>query len=154
MTISAMTLAIAATLTSSSVSAAPAADVATRVKALNSLLAEQWEYQLKESPEFATILGDYRYNDRFSDFTVAHNTAEGCAGFLQRFEADRHVRFAEQDRLNQQLMVRQLKDGIRSTDLKQFEMPVDSSAACTCCSRNSSRLCPSTAEALPGLPRA
>jgi uncharacterized protein (DUF885 family) len=72
MTISAMTLAIAATLTSSSVSAAPAADVATRVKALNSLLAEQWEYQLKESPEFATILGDYRYNDRFSDFTVAH----------------------------------------------------------------------------------
>jgi hypothetical protein len=50
MTISVMTLAIAATLTFGRVVAAPATDVATRVKALNSLLAEQWEYQLKDSP--------------------------------------------------------------------------------------------------------
>ncbi|MEO5560356.1 MAG: DUF885 domain-containing protein, partial [Dokdonella sp.] len=47
--------------------AAPAADVPTRVKALNDLLAEQWQYQLKESPEFATILGDLRYNAKWSD---------------------------------------------------------------------------------------
>src|SRR5438270_12371153 len=52
--------------------AAPTGDVATRVKALNELLAEQWQWALKEAPEFATILGDYRYNDRFSDITLAH----------------------------------------------------------------------------------
>ena len=58
--------------------AAPAAqsvakgDVASRVQALNALLAEQWEYTLKNSPEFATILGDLRYNDHWSDVSLAH----------------------------------------------------------------------------------
>jgi uncharacterized protein (DUF885 family) len=127
MTIGAMTLAIAAALTCGSVSAASATDVAKRVKALNSLLAEQWEYQLRESPEFATILGDYRYNDRFSDITIAHamQQKKDAQAFIKRFEAIDTTGFAEQDRLNQELMLRQLKDGIRSTDLKLFEMPVD-----------------------------
>jgi len=106
--------------------AAPA-DVPTRVKALNDLLAEQWEYQLKESPEFASILGDYRYNDRFSDITIAHTLQQkkDAQAYLARFQAIDTTGFSEQDRLNQELMVRQLKDGIRFTDLKLYEMPVD-----------------------------
>jgi uncharacterized protein (DUF885 family) len=125
--IRAVALAVAAALTVSAARAAPASDVATRVKALNGLLAEQWEYQMKESPEFATILGDYRYNDRFSDFSIAHalQQKKDAQAFLARFQAIDTTGFAEQDRLNQQLMVRQLKDGIRGTDLKLFEMPVD-----------------------------
>ena len=43
---------------------AATADVATREKALNDLLAEQWQHTLENSPEFATILGDLRYNNR------------------------------------------------------------------------------------------
>jgi hypothetical protein len=35
-----------------------------RVKALNALLAEQWQHTLQSQPEFATTLGDLRYNDR------------------------------------------------------------------------------------------
>jgi len=110
-----------------SANAAPTGDVATRVKALNDLLAEQWQYQLKESPEFATIIGDYRYNDRFSDITIAHALKEkkDAQAFVARFEAIDTTGFEEQDRLNQQLMVRQLKEGIRGTDLKLYEMPVD-----------------------------
>jgi uncharacterized protein (DUF885 family) len=127
MTISAMTLAVASALSFGNVFAAPAGDVAARVKALNGLLAEQWEYQLKQSPEFATILGDYRYNDRFSDFTIAHalQQKKDAQAFIARFQAIDTTGFAEQDRLNSELMLRQLKDGIRSTDLKLFEMPVD-----------------------------
>ena len=45
--------------------------------------------------------------------------------FITRFEAIDTTGFDEQDRLNQQLMVRQLKNGIRSVDLKLIEMPVD-----------------------------
>ncbi|HEX3122627.1 MAG TPA: DUF885 family protein [Rhodanobacteraceae bacterium] len=106
---------------------AAAGDVPARVKALNALLAEQWEYQLKESPEFATILGDYRYNDRFSDLSLAHaqKQKKDAQAFIARFEAIDTTGFDEQDRLNQQLMVRQLKDGVRSVDLKLIEMPVD-----------------------------
>ena len=121
-----MTLALAAAFCVAA-NAAPASDVPTRVKALNALLAEQWEYQLKESPEFATILGDYRYNDRFSDLSIAHvaQQKKDAQAFIARFKAIDTTGFDEQDRLNQQLMVRQLENGIRATDLKLFEMPVD-----------------------------
>jgi uncharacterized protein (DUF885 family) len=127
LTLSALSLALASALVSVSAAAAPASDVAARVKTLNDLLAEQWEYQMKEAPEFATILGDYRYNDKFSDVTIAHTLQQkkDAQAFLRRFEAIDTSGFAEQDRLNRDLMVRQLKDGIRGTDLKLYEMPVD-----------------------------
>ena len=113
--------------------AAPAAqsvakgDVASRVQALNALLAEQWEYTLKNSPEFATILGDLRYNDHWSDVSLAHMRADHQAtqDFLKRFEAIDTSGFPDSDKLNQQLMVRQLKDSLRSYDLKLYEMPLD-----------------------------
>lgn len=44
-------------------------DVSVRVKALNQLLQEQWEYTLKNNPETATVLGDLRYNDRWTEFS-------------------------------------------------------------------------------------
>ncbi len=122
-----LALALVAAFGAMAAHAAPTADVPARVKALNELLAEQWQYQLKESPEFATILGDYRYNDRFSDLSLAHaqQQKKDAQGFITRFEAIDTTGFDEQDRLNQQLMVRQLKDGIRSVDMKVIEMPVD-----------------------------
>jgi len=108
-------------------SAFAADDVAARVKALNDLLAEQWQYTMKESPEFASILGDYRYNDQWSDFSIAHigQQKKDAEAFLKRFEAIDTSGFPEQDRLNQQLMVRQLKDGLEGIALKNYEMPID-----------------------------
>jgi uncharacterized protein (DUF885 family) len=102
-------------------------DAATRVKALNALLAEQWEYTLKRTPEFATILGDYRYNDQWSDASLAavQRQKQAAQAFLARFKAIDTTGFDEQDKLNQQLMVRQLGDDIRNTDLKLNEMPLD-----------------------------
>src|SRR5207248_9748881 len=40
-----------------------------RRKQLDALLHEQWEYTLRTNPEFASILGDKRYNDKLSDFS-------------------------------------------------------------------------------------
>jgi len=102
-------------------------DAATRVKALNALLAEQWEYTLKHSPEFATILGDYRYNDQWSNASLAatQQQKKDNEAFLKRFQAIDTTGFDEQDKLNQQLKVRQLGDNIRNTDLKLYEMPLD-----------------------------
>ena len=107
--------------------AAPAAGVAARVKTLNALLAEQWQHNLQNSPEFATILGDLRYNERWSDVSLAHQAAERKvnAEFLKRFEAIDTTGFADEDKLNQQLMVRQLKEALKSYDLKLNEMPLD-----------------------------
>jgi uncharacterized protein (DUF885 family) len=130
-------LAICASLLASTTAMMPApaapvgqaaqASVATRVQALNALLAEQWQHTLENSPEFATILGDLRYNDRWSDLSLAHMAAERkvTERFLQRFEAIDTRGFASEDALNQQLMVRQLKDDLRGFDLKLNEMPLE-----------------------------
>lgn len=107
--------------------AAPSADVSARVKALDALLAEQWQHMLENSPEFATILGDLRYNDRWSDVSLAHQAAErkANADFLKRFEAVDTTGFSDEQKLNQQLMVRQLRESLKGYDLKLNEMPLD-----------------------------
>ena len=102
-------------------------DTAARLKAFNALLDEQWQYTLQDAPEFATILGDYRYNDKVSDLSLEHVQAQlqKNQDFLKRFQAVDTRGFSEQDRLSQQLMVEQLQDAIRGTELKNEEMPLD-----------------------------
>ena len=103
------------------------ADLATRRAALNSLLEEQWQYTLKDSPELATIIGDLRYNDRFSDASLEHvaQQTKDSEAFLKRFEAIDTTGFPEQELLNKQLMVRNLKEGLEATSLKLYLMPED-----------------------------
>ncbi|WP_029918546.1 DUF885 domain-containing protein [Nevskia soli] len=102
-------------------------DVAVRVKALDSLLAEQWEYNLKDSPEFATIIGDYRYNDKVSDVSLAHvqQQKKDAQDFLARFQAIDTSGFPEQELLSQKLMVEQLQDTLKGFELKTYEQPLD-----------------------------
>src|SRR5712691_11308459 len=59
-----------------------------RVNKLHGLLAEQWEYTLRTSPEFASILGDKRYNDKLSDFsqTAIESDLRRQRIFLRQFE--------------------------------------------------------------------
>ena len=65
------------------------AELDSRRRALDGLLKEQWEYTLRTSPEFASIIGDKRYNDRLSDYSQAFIDADlrTTADFLKRFEA-------------------------------------------------------------------
>ena len=94
---------------------------------LKKLLAEQWEYTMRESPEFATIIGDYRYNDRWSDGSLAHvdQVRKDAERWLERFKGIDTTGFPEQEKLNEELMVRNLKSQIESIDLKLHEMPID-----------------------------
>ena len=103
------------------------ADLAARRASLNALLDEQWQYTMKESPEFATIIGDLRYNNKFSDFSLAHTAQQtkDSESFLKRFEAIDTNGFPEQELLNKQLMVRNLKEGLEATSLKLYLMPED-----------------------------
>ena len=38
-----------------------------RRKSLNDLLAEHWEYTMRNNPVYASILGDKRWNDKLDD---------------------------------------------------------------------------------------
>src|SRR5262249_29908739 len=93
---------------------------------LNRLLAEEWEYTLRTNPELATNVGDYRYNDKLSDFSekailadLAHEREA-----LAKFEALDVSDFPEQEKLNDALMVRSLRETIEGAQFKTWEMPV------------------------------
>ena len=105
----------------------PAGDLAARRKALNDLLAEQWEYNLKTNPEFASILGDKRYNDQLSDVSLkaVQDDLEMTRKFLARFEAIDTTGFPEQEALNKALMVRDLRQQLEFVPFKEWEMPVN-----------------------------
>ena len=51
-------------------SLAQLSDVESRRKVLNDLLAEQWEYTMRTNPVFASVLGDKRWNDKLTDYSV------------------------------------------------------------------------------------
>ncbi len=122
------TFLLAGLLLAASVSwAAPApSDLQARRDALDKLLAEQWEYTLSHSPEFASILGDKRWNDQLSDASLAAINADlaKTREFLQRFEAIDTTGFPVQERLNKELMVRGLRDTLEGARFKDWEMPV------------------------------
>jgi uncharacterized protein (DUF885 family) len=106
---------------------APAADLQARRAALDKLLAEQWEYTLSHAPEYASILGDKRWNDQLSDASQAAIDADiaKTREFLQRFQAIDTAGFPVQEKLNQELMVRDLKDGLEGAKFKGWLMPVN-----------------------------
>jgi len=108
----------------------PPADLEARRKALNDLLHERWEYTMRTSPLYASILGDKRYNDKLDDFSqqAIDDDLEQTRRFLTRFEAIDTAGFPEQEALNKQLMVRDLKMALEGARFKPWEMPVNQSS--------------------------
>jgi len=100
--------------------------VESRRKALNDLLAEQWEYKLRTSPLFASFLGDKRWNDKLDDFSqqAIDQDLQETQKFLTRFETIDTSGFPEQEALNKVLMVRDLQMQIDGARFKPWEMPV------------------------------
>ena len=103
-----------------------ASDLDKRRKALQDLLHEQWEYTLRIQPEFASILGDKRYNDKSGDFSEAaqRKDAEETRRFIRRFQAIGTTGFSEQENLDKTLMLRMLRENVENFELKEREMPV------------------------------
>jgi len=102
----------------------PSAD--TRLQ-LRALFDEEWEYELKQSPETATALGDNRYNDRLDDYSEQAAQADIAEKqkFLTRFEAVPAGALPQQESLSRELMIRNLKQEIEGTQFKPWEMPVN-----------------------------
>lgn len=73
------------------------------------------------------MIGDYRYNDKLSDVSLAHveQQRKDSEAFLKRFEAIDTSGFPEQEVINKQLMIRNLKENLESISLKLYLMPVD-----------------------------
>ena len=117
-------LLIAAT---ASVAAQDSKPVAERLAAQNALFDEQYESDLRKFPERATAFGDYRYNDRLTDYslTAIKQRHEADQAFLQRLQAISTADFSDQDQLSHDLLIRVLQQRIADFDLKEYEMPIN-----------------------------
>jgi len=102
------------------------ASLEARRKQLSDLLAEHWEYSMRTNPEYASILGDKRYNDKLSDVSekAIYADLEAQKQFLARFKAVDTTGFPEQEALNKALMVRQLEINLDGSRFKDWEEPV------------------------------
>jgi uncharacterized protein (DUF885 family) len=96
-------------------------------KQLRQLLAEKWEFELKNNPESATFLGDNRYSADLTDYSPEgiRKNADAVRAFLRRFEDLNPSGLSSQDELNRTLMIRRLRDGIEGFSFKDWEMPAD-----------------------------
>jgi len=101
--------------------------VDARLATQNALFEELYQAQLKESPERATAVGDYRYNDRLSDVSLAAVDRRHAAdiAYLSRLKAIPTTGFPQQDVLSHDLLARILQQGLDDYDLKEYEMPVN-----------------------------
>src|SRR4051812_43990502 len=86
------------------------APVADRVTQQNKLFDEFYEISLKNSPERATSLGDYRYNGQLGQYSLAeiarqHTEADD---FLKRLKAIPTDGMGDKDLLSHRLLERQI----------------------------------------------
>src|ERR1700723_3370816 len=80
--------------------------VESRVAAQNSLFEEYYESELRAHPERATAYGDYRYNDRLDEYSLAAIQSQhaGDQGFLKRLESIPTDGLPEQDTLSHEVL--------------------------------------------------
>jgi uncharacterized protein (DUF885 family) len=107
-------------------SAQNTSSVAARRAQLRDALQAEWEYTLRTNPEFATYVGDTRYNDQLGDYSsefiakqIEHDKQQ-----LKLFEEIDTAGFPDDEALNQRLMVRSLKEDIEGAQFNDWQMPV------------------------------
>ncbi len=102
-------------------------DIAARSRELNSLFNDIWQDKLRHEPEYATTLGDKRYDDQLTDFSPrAYNEslARGRA-FIERLAAIDTTGLPHQAQLSAELMLRSLIEDQEAARFKEWEMPVN-----------------------------
>jgi uncharacterized protein (DUF885 family) len=101
--------------------------VAVRVAEQNGLFDEQYESDLRNNPERATSFGDYRYNDKLPEVSLAAIAQRNKTNedFLARLAAISTTGFSDQDQLSHDLLLRVLQQRITDFKLKEYEMPIN-----------------------------
>lgn len=95
--------------------------------ALQKLFDDEWEYGLRESPTFASHLGDKRYNDRWPDVSleaIARRQAHQRE-LLERLKQFDAARLSAEDRLNERLFRWQAELDVEGQPLGWHLVPIN-----------------------------
>ena len=107
-------------LTNLTANAGPADD-------FQALLDEAWEWQLVQSPVFASSLGDRRFNDKWADRSIEaiEPRHQQRQDFLDRLRAIDASALSANDQLNYDLFRRDLHNDIDGHKYKNYLMPIN-----------------------------
>ncbi len=105
--------------------AAPALVHADSGNEFRGLVDEVWEWQLENYPTFASTLGDRRYNDRWTDTSLAAIDARHAETreFLRRLYAMDRAALDEADQLNYELFRRELENDVDAYRFRGHLLP-------------------------------
>lgn len=100
--------------------------VAAREQALNAIFASYWEDHLKNEPEDASSLGDKRYDDQLTDYSVAAYDARLASGrrYIEQLATIDPAGLADQVQLSRDLLLRELIEAQEEARYKTWELPV------------------------------
>lgn len=96
-------------------------------KKLYALFDSEWENKLKEDPIFASYLGDKRYNDKWSDLSLAaiEKRNRHAKDILEKLKAIDRKQLSVADQLNYDLFKKDLEESIEGFEYKRFLTPVN-----------------------------
>lgn len=108
-------------------SAAAPSTLEDRAKALHGLFHDYWEANLKHQPEFASSIGDKRYNDQISDYSVkaVNEWLQEEQDFLLKLAAIDTTGLSDQDKISSDLLVQDLTEDQEDADFKEWEFQVN-----------------------------
>lgn len=93
---------------------------------LKQLLDDSWEFGLRESPTFATHVGDHRFDDQLSHDSIAdqqRRLAEKKKHLVRWGEIDRAA-LAQEDRINYDIFGQILKSEIAEDEFEMYLIPI------------------------------
>jgi len=98
----------------------------TPSEALQVLLQEAWEHQLREFPVFATNAGDHRYDDRLESMKPAdiERRAAQDRTFLDRLRRIDPANLQGQDRISFEVFERVIADALGEHEHRAFLIPI------------------------------
>src|SRR5271163_1471813 len=115
------------TFTAASLHAQAPQSLSDRLAAQNTLFDEQYESDLRNNPDRATAYGDYRFNDKLADYSLASiaDREKLNEAFLARLNAIPTTGFSDQDQLSHDLLVRVLQQRLTDFKFQEYEMPIN-----------------------------
>jgi uncharacterized protein (DUF885 family) len=98
-----------------------------RKAALEAALSDYWQDQLKHDPEMASALGDKRYDDQLSDYSVQGYNASLDRGraFLDRLGAIDTAGLSDEEKRRKDQLVEKLIEEQAEAESKPWELPVN-----------------------------
>ena len=96
-------------------------------KALNALFEDYWQDQLKHDPELASSMGDKRYNDQITDYSVraVNDALAREENYLTQLAAIDPAGFNDQEKTSRDLLLRHFAEDEEAAGFKEWEMPMN-----------------------------